>query len=161
MFGCVTTRVIPVFLNDKDYLSTHGVRVSTDLSAQGTWGDMSIALPDHYDSAFDFSQFSVLTLIPIGDIKGGEFPEYIPSLQNLILSTMNSRRQITDRQSFEAFRHPAFVQAVNRAANLKCIEAINSGKLRVVDPRPSSTPCEYTPRFVTMYTFFIPLLTFF
>jgi len=62
---------------------------------------------------------------------------------------MNSSRQIisrTDRQSFEAFRHPAFVQAVNRAANLKCIEAIKSGKLRVVTPHPTSSPSEYTPR---------------
>lgn len=65
--------------------------------------------------------------------------------------TMNSSRQIlsrTDRQSFEAFRHPAFVQAVNRAANLKCIEAIKSGKLRVVAPHPTSSPSEYTPRYV-------------
>lgn len=62
---------------------------------------------------------------------------------------MNSRQHTltrTDRQSFEAFRHPAFVQAVNRAANLKCIEAIKSGKLRVAAPHPSSTPSEYTPR---------------
>lgn len=61
---------------------------------------------------------------------------------------MSSRHQITDRQSFEAFRHPAFVQAVNRAANLKCIEAIKSGKLRVVSPQPSTSPSEYTPRYV-------------
>ena len=60
---------------------------------------------------------------------------------------MTSRLHIVDRQSFEAFRHPAFVQAVNRAANLKCIEAIKSGKLRVVAPH-SSTPSEYTPRYV-------------
>jgi len=60
---------------------------------------------------------------------------------------MSSRHQITDRKSFEAFRHPAFVQAVNRAANLKCIEAIKSGRLRVVAPQPNaSTPSEYTPR---------------
>jgi HSP20 family molecular chaperone IbpA len=67
---------------------------------------------------------------------------------------MNSSRQIlsrTDRQSFEAFRHPAFVQAVNRAANLKCIEAIKSGKLRVVTPHPTSSPSEYTPRYVRIY----------
>ena len=66
---------------------------------------------------------------------------------------MNSSRhqshQITDRRSFEAFSHPAFVQAVNRAANLKCIEAIKSGKLRVVAPQPNpSSPSEYTPRYV-------------
>jgi HSP20 family molecular chaperone IbpA len=60
---------------------------------------------------------------------------------------MNPRHQITDRQSFEASRHPAFVQAVNRAANLKCIEAIKSGRLRVVAPQQiSSTPSEYIPR---------------
>jgi len=63
---------------------------------------------------------------------------------------MSSRHQIasrTDRQSFETFRHPAFVQAVNRVANLKCIEAIKSGKLRVVTPPSGSTnPREYTPR---------------
>lgn len=53
----------------------------------------------------------------------------------------------TDHKIFEASRHPAFVQAVNRAANLKCIEAIKSGKLRVVAPQPpTSAPCEYTPR---------------
>ena len=65
---------------------------------------------------------------------------------------MSSRHQITDRQSFEAFRHPAFVQAVNRAANLKCIEAIKSGKLRVV--ANPSTPSEYTPRYARTSTFF-------
>ena len=50
----------------------------------------------------------------------------------LSLSTMSSRHQITDHKSFEALRHSAFVQVVNRlgAANLKCIEAIKSGKLR-------------------------------
>jgi HSP20 family molecular chaperone IbpA len=68
---------------------------------------------------------------------------------------MSLRHQITDRQSFEASRHPAFVQAVNRVANLKCIEAIKSGKLRVVAPQPiSSTPHEYTPRYVRIYIFF-------
>jgi len=59
----------------------------------------------------------------------------------------SSRHQITDHKSFEAFRHRAFVQAVNRAANLKCLEAIKSGKLRAVAPQTiSSTPSEYTPR---------------
>ncbi|KAF8802366.1 hypothetical protein BYT27DRAFT_7112598 [Phlegmacium glaucopus] len=60
---------------------------------------------------------------------------------------MTSSLSRTDRQSFEAFRHPAFVRAVNRAANLKCIEAIKSGKLRVVAPQSTpSNPSEYTPR---------------
>jgi len=60
---------------------------------------------------------------------------------------MSSRHQITDHKIFEAFRHPAFVQAVNRAANLKCIEAIKSGRLRAVAPLSnSSTPSAYTPR---------------
>ena len=73
---------------------------------------------------------------------------------------MSSRHKITDHKSFEAFRHRAFVQAVNRAANLKCIEAIKSGKLRAV--APSSTPTEYTPRYVIIYTFFaFPSLTIF
>ena len=76
--------------------------------------------------------------------------------------TMNSRQQIlsrTDRQSFQVYRHPAFVQAVNRAANLKCLEAIKSGKLRVVAPHPSSsTTTEYTPRYVIIYI--IPFLQF-
>ena len=71
---------------------------------------------------------------------------------------MSSRHHIIDRQSFEAFRHPAFVQAVNRAANLKCIEAIKSGKLRVVaPPQNSSTPSEYTPRYAQNILIF-PLL---
>ena len=78
---------------------------------------------------------------------------------------MSSQRhhQITDHQIFEASRHPAFVRAVNRAANLKCLEAIKSGKLRAVAPRPtSSTPSEYTPRYVRyIHIFFTPLLTFF
>ena len=76
---------------------------------------------------------------------------------------MSSRHQIIDRQSFEAFRHPAFVQAVNRAANLKCLEAIKSGKLRVVATHPNqSIPSEYTPRYrQNLHIFFTYMLTFF
>jgi HSP20 family molecular chaperone IbpA len=43
-------------------------------------------------------------------------------------------------------QHPVFVQAVNRAANLKCLEAIKSGKLRVVPPPNLPATARYTPR---------------
>lgn len=81
--------------------------------------------------------------------------KYFPSLLFLkshSLYTMSSISR-TDHQSFEAFRHPAFVRAVNRAANLKCIEAIKSGKLRVVSPQPTPNPSEYTPRCVRKYLY--------
>ena len=84
-------------------------------------------------------------ILPIGSIKGLLHSQNI----SILILSMSSRHQITDHKSFEAFRHRAFVQAVNRAANLKCLEAIKSGKLRAVAPQPiSSTPSEYTPRYV-------------
>ncbi|KAH9474801.1 hypothetical protein JR316_0013266 [Psilocybe cubensis] len=54
----------------------------------------------------------------------------------------------TDSQTFEQCRNPAFVQAVNRAANLKILVAIKSGKLRVVEPPKQTSPlvARYTPR---------------
>lgn len=62
---------------------------------------------------------------------------------------MNSRPRInarTDSVTFQMLQHPTFVQAVNRAANLKCLEAIKSGRLRVVEPPSLPTPTRYTPR---------------
>jgi len=62
---------------------------------------------------------------------------------------MTSRPRIntrTDSVTFQMLQHPAFVQAVNRAANLKCLEAIKSGRLRVVEPPNIPTPTRYTPR---------------
>ena len=101
-------------------------------------------------------------LPPIGGIKGLLHIQNISTSEYPILSIMSSRHQITDHKSFEAFRHRAFVQAVNRAANLKCIEAIKSGKLRAVAPQPiSSTPSEYTPRYVRIYKFFHSFANFF
>jgi len=87
----------------------------------------------------------------IADQRGIKSVNWTPHFKNISRPTytMSSRQHTlsrTDRQSFQAFRHPAFVQAVNRAANLKCMEAIKSGKLRVVAPHPSSTPSEYIPR---------------
>ncbi|KDR74951.1 hypothetical protein GALMADRAFT_249897 [Galerina marginata CBS 339.88] len=63
---------------------------------------------------------------------------------------MNSRPRSnntrTDSATFQMLQHPAFVQAVNRAANLKCLEAIKSGKLRVVNHQNIPPPAKYTPR---------------
>ncbi|KAF8884215.1 HSP20-like chaperone, partial [Gymnopilus junonius] len=48
--------------------------------------------------------------------------------------------------TFQMSRHPAFVEAVNRAANLKIAEAIKSGKLRPVFHPNTPAPLRYAPR---------------
>lgn len=56
--------------------------------------------------------------------------------------------RVIDSQTFQMSRHPAFVEAVNRAANLKIAEAIKSGKLRPVLRPNAPTPVRYAPRYV-------------
>ncbi|PPQ96066.1 hypothetical protein CVT26_004698 [Gymnopilus dilepis] len=58
--------------------------------------------------------------------------------------TTNGR--VVDSQTFQMSRHPAFVEAVNRAANLKLAEAIKSGKLRPVLASNTTGPLRYAPR---------------
>ncbi|PPQ92521.1 hypothetical protein CVT25_010354 [Psilocybe cyanescens] len=55
----------------------------------------------------------------------------------------------TDSLTFQQCQGPAFIQAVNRAANLKILAALKSGKLRIVEPpKPTQTMpiASYTPR---------------
>ncbi|KAF8153243.1 hypothetical protein B0H34DRAFT_633594, partial [Crassisporium funariophilum] len=55
----------------------------------------------------------------------------------------------TDSATFQMHQHPAFAQAVKRAANLMCMEAIKAGKLRFVAPQttqPTSSSTRYVPR---------------
>ncbi|KAF8958942.1 HSP20-like chaperone [Flammula alnicola] len=51
-----------------------------------------------------------------------------------------------DSITFQMFQHPTFVQAVNRAANIKCLEAIRAGRLRVVQPNDLRGAFRYSPR---------------
>ncbi|KJA25356.1 hypothetical protein HYPSUDRAFT_199878 [Hypholoma sublateritium FD-334 SS-4] len=51
-----------------------------------------------------------------------------------------------DALAFRLHNDPTFVQAVNRAANLKCLAAIKSGRLRVVQAASVGAPLRYSPR---------------
>ncbi|PPQ69040.1 hypothetical protein CVT26_003749 [Gymnopilus dilepis] len=54
---------------------------------------------------------------------------------------------VTDAQAFKASKHPVFVAAVNRAANVKVLAAIKSGKLRPgpLSPRHNGGSASYVP----------------
>jgi len=53
---------------------------------------------------------------------------------------------LVNRQIFEQCSDPAFVAAVNQAANLKCLMAIQAGRLRVASPYKLPEPIRYIPR---------------
>jgi len=64
-------------------------------------------------------------------------------------STRSRRSTPTPKVDALAFRlsnDPTFVQAVNRAANLKCLAAIKSGRLRVVQASNVGATLRYSPR---------------
>ncbi|KAF9557804.1 hypothetical protein CPC08DRAFT_32892 [Agrocybe pediades] len=46
----------------------------------------------------------------------------------------------------ELYRNPYFLQAVNKAADLKCLHAIRTGRLRLAVPTNLPQPLRYTPR---------------
>lgn len=61
-----------------------------------------------------------------------------------------------DALAFRLHNDPTFVQAVNRAANLKCLAAIKSGRLRVVQAQGTvSAPLRYSPRYVIFVARFL------
>ncbi|KAF5325057.1 hypothetical protein D9619_009626 [Psilocybe cf. subviscida] len=53
---------------------------------------------------------------------------------------------LVSRQIYEQFGDPAFLAAVNRAANIKCLMAIQAGRLRVASPYKLPEPIRYIPR---------------
>ena len=85
---------------------------------------------------------------------------YFPTCKQVILLTTpmsttptRGRRSTPtpkiDALAFRLHNDPTFVQAVNRAANLKCLAAIKSGRLRVVQAATVDAPLRYSPRYVT------------
>jgi len=63
---------------------------------------------------------------------------------------MTSKATITNTQSptLQMYQHPAFINAVNRAANLKCLAAIRSGRLRVAHTPEPGENVRWRPRCV-------------
>lgn len=61
---------------------------------------------------------------------------------------MTSKATITNTQSstLQMYQHPAFINAINRAANLKCLAAIRSGRLRVAHSSEPGENVRWRPR---------------
>ncbi|KAF9476035.1 hypothetical protein BDN70DRAFT_935378 [Pholiota conissans] len=70
--------------------------------------------------------------------------------RNMSSTSTRSRRSTPppkiDALSFRLSHDPMFVQAVNRAANVKCLAAIKAGRLRVVPGFDPRVPVRYSPR---------------
>jgi len=71
---------------------------------------------------------------------------------------MEARIRNASPYAQELYRNPFFMRAVNKAADMKCLHAIQTGRLRVVVPTTLPHPYRYIPRYVIIHYYLFELI---